>query len=281
MSNVWYCIPSKRPPAESTVFEWLKAGYRVAVQRDEDEAPPAGITRDDPAFGGEKWPGVNVAWRPYTGYAEAVNYLIKWAADIDSEARWFVTGGDDILPDPSRTPEQIAAECEKYFTDLHWRYWDEHPTSEAARAAGAYSERVSTFGVMQPIGDDFGANPAAQDPAMRTPYIHRVAGSPWIGREFAERINGGNGPLWPEYWHCGEDEELQAVAIMLGVFWQRPDLTHKHMHWARPLPGERMAPASRMPAFLERANSAEEWRKYKALFNARKAAGFPGHQPKE
>jgi hypothetical protein len=125
---------------------------------------------------------------------------------------------------------------------------------------------------MQPTGDrDFGDT--------QGPYIDRVAGSAWIGREFARRMYGGNGPLWPEYTHMGVDEELQAVAIKMGIFWQRQDLVHFHRHWGRPLPGERMGNADRMPAFLEKANSAEEWHRYKRLFAARSARGFPGHEP--
>ncbi len=100
-----------------------------------------------------------------------------------------------------------------------------------------------------------------------------------MGREFCLRVNQGNGPLWPEYFHMGCDEELQAVATKLGVFWQRPDLIHLHKHWGRAREGERLAPRERMPKFLEKANSAEEWNKYKKLFAERQAAGFPGSEP--
>jgi len=63
------------------------------------------------------------------------------------------------------------------------------------------------------------------------------------------------------------------------VLWQRRDLIHFHNHWALPKEGEKMAPSDRMPAFLAEANSPEHWRKYKAIFTARKAAGFPGSEP--
>ena len=114
---------------------------------------------------------------------------------------------------------------------------------------------------------------------MMGAYIDRVCGSPWMGREFCLRINQGRGPLWPEYFHMGEDEELQAVALKYGVLWQRPDLIHLHQHWGRALPGEVMAPRTRMPKFLEKANSGAEWDKYKRLFAQRSAAGFPGSEP--
>ena len=77
----------------------------------------------------------------------------------------------------------------------------------------------------------------------------------------------------------GVDEELQHVAIKYGVFWQNEHLTHHHAHWGRPLPGEKIGMADRMPAFLKEANSPEHWKKYKELFTSRKIAGFPGSEP--
>jgi hypothetical protein len=121
---------------------------------------------------------------------------------------------------------------------------------------------------MQPTGDRWGDAQGA--------YIDRVAGSPWIGRTFWERTYGGKGPFWPEYFHMGADEEVQEVAMHLGVFWQRPDLAHHHQHWGRPKPGERMGHSSNRPVFLDRANSAEEWNRYKQLIAARKSQGWPG-----
>lgn len=102
-------------------------------------------------------------------------------------------------------------------------------------------------------------------------YIDRVAGSPWLGREWCERINGGQGPLWPEYTHMFVDEEVQAVAEKLGVFWQRPDLIHPHEHWGKT--------AQRPPEFLREVNSPAHWKRYGDLFARRKAQGFPGCMP--
>ncbi len=39
-----------------------------------------------------------------------------------------------------------------------------------------------------------------------------------------------------------------------------------------------IAHRDRMPAFLERANSPEEWARYKRIFEGRKLAGFPGSE---
>lgn len=57
--------------------------------------------------------------------------------------------------------------------------------------------------------------------------------SAWIGREFARRAYGGNGPLWDAYTHMFVDEELKCVAEKNGVYWMRPDLVQLHMHWQR------------------------------------------------
>ena len=175
-----------------------------------------------------------------------MNFLAAFVLDKFKECDWLVIGADDLLPDPLKTADEIARELSDW--------------------------RADTFGVCQPTGDlSFGD--------ATGPYAERVAGSPFVGRQFCERINQGKGPLREEYFHMGADEELQAVATKLGMFWQRRDLTHEHRHWGRPRPGEKYGQRSRMPAFLERANSPTEWAKYKRIFAERKAKGFPGSEP--
>lgn len=243
--SVWYCVPSKRPAAEAEkcLARWRGMGYRIALWRDDDA---------------EFAPGDWVHRGPYPGYATAVNHLVQFILKSypDPGYRdWVVTGGDDVYPDPTHTAQEIAESCSRECWILSARGMRPH----------------STFGVMQPTGDKWGDK--------NGPYIERVAGSPWMGREWCERINQGRGPLWPEYFHMGEDEELQHVAIKHGVFWQRPDLIHYHDHWGRAREGERLGQRDRMPQFLEKANSPEEWHKYKKLFSERLAAGFPGSDP--
>jgi hypothetical protein len=179
----------------------------------------------------------------YLGYALAVNALVAEILCRDSDAAWVVTGGDDTDPDNSHMAREIAEECSKHFT--------------------------GTFGVMQPTGDRWDGG-----------CIDRICGSPWLGREFCERANQGRGPLWYEYTHMFVDEELQNVAIGLGILWQRPDLTHIHHHFCRV--GDRVDWArgrQAMPEFLREANSLAHWEKFRALFQARRAAGFPGSEP--
>ncbi len=122
---------------------------------------------------------------------------------------------------------------------------------------------------MQPTGDRWGDKNGA--------YIDRVAGSAWIGREFCRRAYGGKGPMWHEYFHMFNDQELQEVAIKLGVFWQRPDLIQLHRHWGRG-PENGIGSAAKMPEFLRTANGPDNWRRMKGIFEARKAAGFPGSE---
>lgn len=252
--SVWLTIPSKRSPdeAEPVLKQWRERGYRIALFTD---CPTPGVT--PPAYIVSGLADSVLEEFTYQGYAAACNELMRRVVNTDRNVEWFVTGGDDVLPDPNHTAEEIAIQCSQYF---------------APGGTPSWNGMEATFGVMQPTGDrDFGD--------AQGPYIDRVAGSPWIGREFARRMYQGSGPYWPEYTHMGVDEELQAVAIKYGVFWQRPDLTHFHQHWGRPRPGERLGQADRMPEFLEKANSGAEWKRYKRIFAERQAAGFPGSEP--
>jgi hypothetical protein len=148
-----------------------------------------------------------------------------------TDVEFVVSGGDDILPDPDHAPEDIAAECVAHFK--------------------------GTLGVMQPTGDPWNDY-----------CIRKCAGSPWLGREFRARANMGNGPYWEDYRHYYDDTELMNVAQGLRIFWQRPDLIHKHEHWTKVgIP---------RPVYLEKASAGHD--RSKALFEARRLAGFPGSE---
>ena len=250
---VWVVMPSKRPPEEAgkCLSKWREMGYKIALFVDDGSEPHSNIVPEYVRAGA------------YPGYAQAVNGLVVDVLGCDPSCDWIVAAGDDMLPDPNKRADEIATECRHYFEEpilpkehddvLRWGNF--------------------TFGVMQPTGDrDWGDR--------RGPYCDFVAGSAWMGREWCQRINQGNGPLWPDYFHMGVDEELQAVAIKYGVFWQRQDLTHKHLNWGRPTkPGQRLVDVSEMPDFLVKANSPSEWNKYKRIFKERSEAGFPGSEP--
>ena len=171
----------------------------------------------------------------YPGWAMAANCLIKDAfhhADCD----WVVTAGDDTDCDRCHSADEIAAQCSAHFS--------------------------GTFGCMQCTGDRWSDHLGV--------IIERICGSPWMGREFCRRINGGEGPFWREYHHNWADEELQNVATKLGVLWQRPDLIHLHNHTLRH-PGGKLA--------AHQQGFARDYTTYKPLFKARQAAGFPGSEP--
>lgn len=238
--SVWFCIPSIRPVPEAAtcVKAWQAQRYKVALLRQGD---PVGAD-------------VEVPTGHYLGWAASINLLAKKVLAEDPEAMWIVAGGDDTLPDMTKRADEIAGECSVHFRvpgipqELNgdrWATW-----------------KLGTFGVMQPIGD------LKDWPGSR---IDNFAGSPWMGREWCERIFGGNGPLWGEFKHMHGDEHLQCVAQKLGVFWQRPDLTHKHMHWGRRPGGARRED---IPDFLQEVNTREHWEKSVSIFNRLKAGGF-------
>ena len=248
--SVWLCIPSARSVAEvnARMDKWIAQGYRVLIQRDPGAGEPAGAVahRRDSALVRK---GINVLIREYRGYAEAVNFMVAGLLRYVPDCDWIVAAGDDTDPDPTKRAEEIARECSDHFRNLH------------IEATGETIDVHPTFGIMQPTGDPW------SDRQGR--IIERIAGSPWLGREWCRRAYGGKGPLWPEFYHCFGDEHLQNVAIKIGIFWQRPDLTHHHDNWAR-----KRGDVRDMPEFLRIANSPEHWRESKAIFERLKAGGF-------
>lgn len=164
----------------------------------------------------------------YLGYALSVNKLYREVPGV-SGAEVVVLIGDDMDPDPILSPGDLRRQFLERFPD--------------------------TFGVMQPIGDDLSG-------------VDRICGSPWVGRSFASRINGGRGPLWSGYYHFFADEELFDVSTMLKRLWQRRDVSHYHDHWSR---------NRERPPHLAEAQA--RWDSDKSLHARRKAEGFPGHEP--
>ena len=246
--SVWLTIPSARPASEirERLQRWRDMGYKIALWRN-------GPHRSDTLVGDGD--GTYMYSEEYWGWGASINEIIRVISIRDPQADWFVGGGDDTEPDPTKRAEEIAKECTRHFVE--------------------YPCPVATFGVMQPTGDRWGANePWARAAFPDAPaYIDRICGSPWIGREFARRMNQGAGPFHPGYHHMFADEELQCVAQRLGVLWQRPDLTHFHEHPMREGAMETQADWQR------EIYSSAHWQDAKTLFESRKAAGFPGAEP--
>jgi hypothetical protein len=174
----------------------------------------------------------------YQGWATSVNYLVQSIDMVLDDAEWFVTGGDDYYPDLNYTAEEIAQQCLEHF--------------------------AGTFGVMQPTGDRWGEKNGEAT-------IDRIAGSPWMGREFCRRMYHGGGPLYNGFYHNFADEHLQRVAQKLGVFQQRRDIIQEHRHWARSRGDWRDA-----PEWAKKINDPKfsDWDKSKELFRKLEAGGF-------
>lgn len=280
--NVWFVIPSKAPAAEAEacVHAWREQGYYVALARELEDGTIPGATFHQ------------VVTR-YQGWARSVNLLVAMVLAMDEGAEWIVTGGDDYWPDPNRKADEIAAECSEHFARLNQPGQTVDITGSGGgsdwQSQAQSFERCHTFGVMQPTGDRWGERPCRNATCHLAGYhvqscmygatIERVAGSPWMGREFCRRMYHGGGPMYNGYHHNFADEELQRVAQQLGVFWQRRDLLQEHRHVARTDPHwDRKAPQWRLDI-----NHPEhsDWNRSKRLFAARAAAGFPGHEPLE
>lgn len=158
-----------------------------------------------------------------------------WATSINEladmvESEVVVAIGDDMYPDPKKGADIIQREFLDRFPD--------------------------TYGVMQPTGDRFGAS--------------GICGSPWLGRAFCRRWNGGMGPFWPGYYHEYADTEMYDLTKAAGLLWQRPDLTHRHDHYMR-------RAGATMPGYMAKAYESRP--QDKALYLERKGVGFPGHRP--
>lgn len=244
MSNVWLVLPARRDWHKSSIPAWVEAGYNIAYAREIELSflPLASYH-------------INLELSHYPGWARCVNVLSQMVFLRDPQCNWVVACGDDQYPDPNKTPQEIAEECEDHF-------------ARVLPSECSYGGYLPTFGVMQPIGD-----PQRDSLGHIAP---RVAGSPWIGREFAMRMYHGGGPLYPGYHHNHADQELKDVAEMLGCWWTRPDLTHRHDHWAY-----KRGSREDMPAWAAPLHTPEAWRKSNGLYQRRKATGFPGYEPLE
>jgi len=268
--SVWLVLPSALPPeqADECFRLWHQQGYKLCIQRD-----PGHIYDSQYAH--------IMMERPYRGYPEAVNYLAKGVLADDLECNWIVAAGDDTHPDMRHTAGEIEYQCGRYFGEQQGRFRMENVICAMVNArSGEFTDLTgqqpsarnyySTFGVMQPTGDRWGDDAYARAKWPEAPaMIDRICGSPWMGREFCLRINQGKGPLCELFWHNWADETLQNVAIKYGCFWQRRDLIHYHNHSRRK--GGQWAPHQK--------HFDADYVKMKPVFEALKAAGFPGSEP--
>ena len=149
---------------------------------------------------------------------------------IPAHVQVIVSGGDDMLPDPNLRAHEIAEQFLEYFH--------------------------GSFGVMQPHGDDF------ED-------TREFCGSPWLGREWMQRMYMGFGGMCDRYTHHFADDELYWVSRCTGKLWSRPDLIQAHDHFRR-----RGEDAPEYWLESVQAHDRDDTR----TFMARAASGFPGHE---
>jgi hypothetical protein len=179
MGDVWFAIPSASPErCRSSLPAWRAMGYKVAVLQNQ-------VRADIPA-------DICVWSDHYPGWAGSINQMVREI--VPSSCPVIVSGGDDMLPDPNLSAEQIKRQFLERFPD--------------------------TLGVMQPMGDQhLGAG--------------TFCGSPWLGRAWCERAYHGAGPMFAGYAHNWADNELYWVARCLGVLECRADLVQRHEHFTR------------------------------------------------
>ncbi len=254
--SVWFAVPSARPywEARKCIDAWRGAGYKVAVFV---ESMHPYFTPRFPCYVDDE-----IQVKEYPGYANAVNALAKRILSIDPDAQWIVTGGDDTFPDPEHSPEQIAEECE--FEFLHRAV-----CAGRGKMPRYGPSETKTFGIMQPTGDRFAGG-----------SIDRIAGSPWMGREWCLRANQGAGPLYPGFRHMFVDECAKRTAEKLGVYWPRRDLCHFHRHFQRESDAINSDAVKRdVPPHLVQWNTPEHWAESKKLFKELEAEGFARCMP--
>jgi hypothetical protein len=177
--DVWVVWPTVHlEQSREMIDAWQALGYKVALLVN----PPLSnmdFIKAEIVITQDEW----------LGFPAAANILCRTVP-----GNIVVVVGDDILPDPNSTAQQIGEQFLNRFPD--------------------------TFGVMQPTGDEFGS-------------YKDCAVSPWIGRKFIEEAYGGSGPYWEKYFHYFCDQELQEYAMKLGVFEQVSYLIQYHKHWQR------------------------------------------------
>ena len=173
----------------------------------------------------------------YLGYARSVNMLAVIIRAVDSKFEWLIAAGEDVEPVLDKLAQDIARECTENFK--------------------------GTFGVMQPTGDRGGGG-----------CIDNSSASAWIGKDFCRKMYGGRGPLCNNYSHYYVDTELQALAVEVGVHWQRPELTQKHDHWSwKHLP--------KLPPHLNEVKFNKGYELDTRMFSIRKQLGWPGSEPSD
>jgi len=206
---------------------------------------------------------------------EAVQVVSKWmgmgykvAVQRDPGAEGIQTDMQSIRPYKGYA-EAVNHMVERVLTEDPGAEWlvtggddimpdPDHDPEDIARDCTAHFK--GTLGVAQPTGDRFMTDAHGRCGA------ERVCISPWLGREWCERAYEGEGPLCEAYHHEFVDQDLHEVALRHGKLWHMPDITQFHAWYGRM--------GKPQPEHLKKV--AARWDESKAVFDGRRAAGFPG-----
>jgi len=218
--EVWYILPSANPDlCAQNLPAWRERGYRVALLQDRVRFEPSRESGVEAIVTRDRYPG----------WTSSINVLFREA--VPENVQVVVAGGDDMLPDADHTASELAEQFLEHFG--------------------------SSFGVMQPIGDEF-------------EQTRTICGSPWLGRSWMESMYGGTGGMCEAYHQAFGDDELAWVARCMHSLWMRPDLTQYHDHFRRR--------GDAAPAYWVESAAAHD-RGDCLTFIARAHAGFPGAEP--
>lgn len=165
------------------------------------------------------------------------------------------------FPGYYRVINSLVAEAFRRGADLVTAGGDDQlpPEQGAEYVSKIYFERYPNGeGVMQACGDPQGELIGGVHNAAR------ICGSPTFGRGWLE--NGyACGPFFDGYRSFYSDEDLLNFAKRRELLWMNFDVTIDHKHWA----------FGRSPRQEYHVVAEKNWNDDKALFEQRKAAGFP------
>ena len=183
------CFPSADPMIGLTCAKkWIERGYDAMILLD----PPNWLVSAEPRLHLIHGP------IPFPGYYKVINTLTTAAFDAGADVVTCI--GDDMLPDPIRTAEDIAQMYLKRF-----------PKGE---------------GILQAVGDAQGEKIGGEWNSQR------ICGSPTFGRNWFSEGYPYEGGFCSQYRSFYGDEDLQNVAKKKGLLWQELTLKIDHLHWA-------------------------------------------------
>lgn len=185
----WVVFPAADPNRGwACAKKWIDRGFQALVLVDN----PLWIHTSEMSFHLMQGPSV------FPGYYKVANAITMEAFKRGAELVTCI--GDDMLPDPTRTAD-----------DIQVMYFKRFPNGE---------------GVLQATGDEQGEKINGEWNSQR------ICGSPTFGRGWYETGYKEIGGFCSQYRSFYGDEDLLNVAKKRGVLWQEPSIKIDHVHWA-------------------------------------------------